>query len=273
MKQQEGDVTLEMAAVAADDGEVTTDRLDRMERLQRLELSAVFAAGLAHDLATPIQTLKANLAAVGEALKEVEDLARVMGLHPRGTAAITRGRAAAVALDEVSDYMHRLTRDFVRFSRGVRGATGHASVRGAIETAVRYTRTQLTGRAALALRLPRDLTAAIADRTLVRVIANLLMNAADAFREENPSRNWIVITSEVVGGKIVVEVADNAGGLSDLARQALFMPFAKGTQTERGLGLGLAVARALVREAGGELELVASGPMETRFRCTLPQAS
>jgi signal transduction histidine kinase len=248
--------------------------LERLERLQRLELSAVLAAGLAHDLATPIATMKLSLSGVGQALQELEEILHAGGASPRITAAVTRGRNAVASADEASDYMHRLTRDFVRFARGGPRGSGRGSVRAATETAVRYTRTHLANRASLAVRVPRELDVAVAERTLVRVLVNLILNAGDAFTGDDASRNWIVITAERIGDAIQLEVTDNAGGIPPEARRHLFVPLAGSHKAggSGGLGLGLAVARALLRDAGGDLTLVATGPSETRFRCTVPAA-
>lgn len=245
---------------------------EQLERVQRLELSAVLAAGLAHDLASPISTLKVSLSALGQALHEIDEALRTAGGSTRVAAAVARGRSAATSLDEVSDFMHRMTRDFVRFARGGTTAGGRGDVRGATETAVRYTRTSIANRASLALRVARDLPVAVAERTLVRVISNLILNASDAFPGNDAAKNWIVITAERAGRSIHLDITDNAGGVLPEVRPNLFVPLVSSKKGPRGngLGLGLAVSRALLREVSGDLILVATGPAETRFRCILP---
>ena len=111
--------------------------------------------------------------------------------------------------------------------------------------------------------MPRDLTAAIAEPTLVRVLMNLIRNAAAAYPSLQRRVGWIVVSATRVDGEILIEVADDAGSVPEEARAKIFEPLAGG----RGwIGLGLAVGRALVRDAGGDLELLASEPGETRFR-------
>ena len=132
--------------------------------------------------------------------------------------------------------------------------------------------TSIANRASLALRVARDLTAAVGERTLVRVISNLILNASDAFPSNDAAKNWIVITGERVGRAIHLDITDNAGGVLPEVRPQLFVPLVSSKKGPRGtgLGLGLSVSRALLREVGGDLVLVSTGPSETRFRCILP---
>lgn len=76
------------------------------------------------------------------------------------------------------------------------------------------------------------------------------------------------MTARRAAAAVTIDVADNGCGVSAPMLDRLFEPFA--TSKGRGLGLGLVVARALVRRARGDLDLVATGPDGTVFRCTLP---
>jgi signal transduction histidine kinase len=243
-------------------------RLERFERFERVEQASVLAAGLAHDLSTPLSAMEVERDALDRSLTELEKIA---GGTPAGSAALARGRAALMAVDDACGYMVRMLRDFRRLTREP-GTGETADVHTAVATAMRYCRALVSDRASVALSVPRDLTARIAEHTLIRVLINLILNAAQAFPSGAGRARWIDIVASAADGIVSVEVADNAGGVPAAVRSRLFEPFVT-SREEGGLGLGLAIARALVRRAGGELDLVASGPLETRFRCTLPTAS
>jgi len=66
-----------------------------------------------------------------------------------------------------------------------------------------------------------------------------------------------------------VTVTDNGPGVAAEIAQRLFRPFAS-TKGRRGTGLGLYISRQLVREAEGELDLVAHGERGARFLLWLP---
>lgn len=249
-----------------------TGEVAELERLDRLELTALISGGLAHDLNTPLAALQIELATLARHLTEIEGSVTPAGgaPAPRIAAAITRARGSAVAIDDVAGYMTRLLRDFTRFTRGKRATGGTADVKSSVETAVRFTHAVAAHRAAFVLRVPRGLLVRVPDRTLVRVLVNLSVNAAEAFTRADTLQNQIVVVAERRDKQVVLEVADNALGIAPEVRAQLFQPWSTTKREERGHGLGLAVGRALVREAGGELELVETGPDGTRFRLLLP---
>ena len=103
-----------------------------------------------------------------------------------------------------------------------------------------------------------------ADRDLLyRVFINLGRNAFDA------GANTVTITAQNGGAFLVVDVADNGPGVPKDVVEQLFKPFTKGGRAG-GAGLGLAIARDLVRAHGGEIVMTATGPDGTTFRFTLP---
>jgi signal transduction histidine kinase len=125
-------------------------------------------------------------------------------------------------------------------------------------------------------RLDPGLPAVVGDANrLEQVLVNLLSNAIDALRSVKPPRRLTVdsFVSEGGGGgdRVCVTVTDNGPGVSAEIVQRLFRPFAS-TKGRRGTGLGLYISRQLVREAQGELELVAHAERGARFLVWLPCA-
>lgn len=103
-----------------------------------------------------------------------------------------------------------------------------------------------------------------ADRAqLFRVLFNLARNAIEAGAEN------VEIAAAAETGTAVVEVRDDGPGLPPKARANLFRPFA-GSARPGGTGLGLAVAREIVRAHGGEIALEHSTAEGTLFRLVLP---
>jgi signal transduction histidine kinase len=64
-------------------------------------------------------------------------------------------------------------------------------------------------------------------------------------------------------------VADDGPGIAPAAREHLFQPFA-GSTRRGGTGLGLPIAREVLRAHGGDVVLQESGAGGTRFRMELP---
>ena len=91
-----------------------------------------------------------------------------------------------------------------------------------------------------------------ADRSiLAAALANLLQNAFKFTRKGG----HVVLRTTAVGGKVLVAVEDECGGLPDDVRERIFQPFEQVRRDPRGLGLGLAISRRGVEANGGKLDV------------------
>ena len=121
--------------------------------------------------------------------------------------------------------------------------------------------------------LPRDLPLVNIDAVLIeRVFVNLLENAA----KYTPPGSTVTIAAGVDGSNLRVTVADDGPGLPEAREESLFEKFARGEKESAvsGVGLGLAICRAIVETHGGRIwaHTVADGrPVPgARFLFTLP---
>jgi signal transduction histidine kinase len=103
---------------------------------------------------------------------------------------------------------------------------------------------------------------------LNQVWANLIDNALDAAADSGR----VEIRANVSGRQIVVRVIDNGAGIPAELRDRIFDPFFTTKPVGRGTGLGLDIARRLVRKHEGDIE-VESEPGRTEFRVLLPIAT
>ena len=93
-----------------------------------------------------------------------------------------------------------------------------------------------------------------ADRDLLyRVFVNLGRNAFDA------GASTVTVRAQNGGGYLLVDVADNGPGVPQHVAAQLFRPFTTGGRAG-GAGLGLAIARDLVRAHGGDIAWPTTGP-------------
>ena len=77
---------------------------------------------------------------------------------------------------------------------------------------------------------------------------------------------------EAGGGAVVVEVADSGVGMTPEIRARVFEPFFTTRDVGEGMGLGLALSRAMVTEAGGDIEVESEPGRGSLFRVRLPAA-
>jgi len=115
--------------------------------------------------------------------------------------------------------------------------------------------------------LPGDLPLLELDAVLMeRVFSNLLENAA----KYTPPGSVIEISARVAGTKVEVEVRDNGPGLPPGREQAIFEKFTRGREESNGVGLGLAIARAIVVAHGGGIRAYNRSQGGACFAFTLP---
>lgn len=108
---------------------------------------------------------------------------------------------------------------------------------------------RLAGRP-VTVRVPRRLPPVLADpRRIEQVMANLLENVA----RHTPAGTAVEVAAAVRDGRLLVTVADDGPGIPTELLDAVFEPFRQGPGRRGGAGLGLAVARAIVREHGGTI--------------------
>ncbi|MGH6888864.1 MAG: sensor histidine kinase [Rhizomicrobium sp.] len=111
----------------------------------------------------------------------------------------------------------------------------------------------------------------VADREqLFRVFLNLVRNAADAVKGRERGHIGVRATREDAGTS--VRISDNGTGIPERVSERLFQPFAVSTRSD-GAGLGLAIARDLVRAHGGDVVLESTGGTGTCFRVAVPDRS
>ena len=96
---------------------------------------------------------------------------------------------------------------------------------------------------------------------------NLIDNAIDAA----PESGRVEVTAASRGDSVVVRVVDDGPGVPEEVMARIFDPFFTTKPPGHGTGLGLDIARRLVRQHDGHIE-VDSRPGRTEFRVILPRA-
>jgi signal transduction histidine kinase len=107
--------------------------------------------------------------------------------------------------------------------------------------------------------------ARIVPSDLYAILTHLVTNAQEASAEGDE----VVVSLRSERGKAIIEVTDKGSGMSaEFIRNSLFVPL-RSTKA-RGHGMGAYQARALVRAAGGELEVISAVGRGTTMRIELP---
>jgi signal transduction histidine kinase len=222
-----------------------------LHRIERDQAVWVVAASLLHELRNPLHSLGLLLDEL-EALPEDDAerpalLARARAQHERVTTELgtLRSLPASEAPElprlDVSVLAGRCVGEMAPLLRG--------------------------GPLRIVLRAPAPVPAAV-DATYVQIILeNLVENALDALRERGAGG---LVEVEVIEsqGHPVIRVRDDGPGIPADEAPTIFEPLH--TTKARGMGLGLAIARALARAMGGDLLLESARPATFRLDLSAP---
>ncbi len=125
----------------------------------------------------------------------------------------------------------------------------------------------------LAVSMPPEPLSVSGDAVrLAQILGNLLHNAT----KYTPQGGRIVVAAAATADEVVVSVEDNGAGIAPEALRTIFELFvqleAPGTRAAGGLGIGLSLARDLVRLHGGEIEAHSEGAgLGSEFIIRLPR--
>ena len=224
------------------------------ERLRNSLLAAI-----SHDLRTPLSAL------VGMA----ESLA-MMKLAPRSTELETAHRIKDAAMRMNSMVSNML--DMARLQSGpVQLNRQWQPLEEVIGTALKAMSSVLEQRP-VKVALPDDLPLVDIDAVLFeRVLCNLLENAAKYTAPGGP----IAIGAQASGDQVVITVDDVGPGLPKGKEAAIFDMFERGRKESStpGVGLGLAICRAIVEAHGGRIRGETKSQGGARFTIELPRGT
>jgi two-component system, OmpR family, osmolarity sensor histidine kinase EnvZ len=214
--------------------------LNRMqERIRRfLAQRTEMLAGVSHDLRTPLTRLRLALAM----LPRTEEL---------------RQDVAEMTADV--EEMDRMIGGYLAFARGEGTEQAEAVNLAAILDDV-AAGARRAG-ALLELDVPPDLTLKLRADAVRRAVTNLVDNARRHARH-------VVLAAMAQDRSVLVTVDDDGPGIPADRRESVFKPFESGSSG--GTGLGLTIARDIVRAHGGEIVLEDSPLGGLRARIRLP---
>ncbi len=206
-------------------------------------LKSALLDSLAHDIKTPLTSIKAAVTSL-------------LGSAPRTE------RELLTIIDEEADRLNRLAAEVVAMAR-IEAGKLHlekqpVEAAGLVASALSEYAMQLKGRA-VTVNVPEGLPPAEADREFVeQVVKQFIENALKYSPEGSP----IAVSAELKSGRIVIGVADRGPGIQENERGRIFDKFFRGRQhrfATKGTGMGLAIAKGIV-EAHGERIWVESEP-------------
>ncbi|HTE06002.1 MAG TPA: ATP-binding protein, partial [Planctomycetota bacterium] len=269
----------------------------QLHQAQKLESVGTLAAGIAHEINTPMQFVSDNLRFVSQSvtpltsvlqlIPEVVDCSR-NGAVPADLAARLELATAGVdvafladelpaALSEMQEGVDRVTtivRAMKDFSHPGNQGRQSADLNKAITTTLSVARNEYKYHADVETDFGELPFADCYVADLNQVFLNLLVNAAHAIKDvvgDGGGRGMIRIRTRVDGDSIEIRISDTGAGIPEAVRGKIFDQFFTTKAVGKGTGLGLAIARAVVIDKhGGSIRFESEVGKGTTFIVRIP---
>ena len=244
-----------------------TDRINmetQLTQTEKLSSIGLLAAGVAHEVNTPLAVISSYAQMLGKQLRSDE---------------ATHARLQPV-LEKITQQTFRaseIVNGLLNFSRMGSVDFGRVDMNLMVRDTVLLLEHQMrSGGVAVSMELDENLPMVAGNRgKLQQVLVNLVLNAKDALLEKGSGSVRILTTKTSKGVELRVE--DNGVGMSPEVLRKIYDPFftTKSNPKEgqrKGTGLGLAVTYGIMQEHAGTIEVSSTPGEGTIFRLELPAA-
>lgn len=270
-----------------------------LRQAQKLESVGRLAAGIAHEINTPIQFIGDSIRFAREGVDDLDAL--FVGYHAMRQSILDGAPSAELAaamiakedevdlpylveqlpqaLDRALEGVHRvgsIVRSVKQFAYPDRAEMALADVNLAIRSTVAVAVSEYKEVADVLTELGEVPAVLCHIGEINQVVLNLIINAAHAIGDVvrgSTARGRITIRTSVDADHAVIEVADTGSGIPEDIRSHIFDAFFTTKEVGRGTGQGLAIARSVVVEKhGGRLTFETVLGAGTSFYIRLPIA-
>lgn len=274
----------------------------QLTHAQKMESVGLLAAGVAHEINTPIQYIGDNVHFLSDSFEQLnglleacqrlteEDAARLP--TPASLAAITDALNEAEseflateipeAISQTLDGIRQVTRivqSMKQFSHPGGNEVFATDVNEIVRNSITVSRNAWKYCAQIELDLESDLPTVLCyPAELNQALLNLIVNATHAVAEVQQqkgggSRGMIRVATRSTEDEIRIELSDTGSGIPQEIIDRIFVPFFTTKPIGIGTGQGLAVVQAIiVKQHGGRIEVDSKPGVGTTFHISLPRS-
>jgi PAS domain S-box-containing protein len=267
----------------------------QLRQAQKMEAVGQLAAGIAHEINTPVQFIGDNASFLFDAFRAFQSFwsalngaLKALGPSPAIVDGLEKARQAAdldfleaeapKAILQIQDGARRVSQivhAMKDFSHPGGGSAQPADLNRAIEDTTIVSRNSWKYEADLVLDLDPGLpmvTCFLGEMN--QVILNLILNAIDAIVEakgRSEKKGTISISTRRLEGQVVIRVKDTGAGIPETVRSRIFEPFFTTKDVGKGTGQGLAIAyHVVVGKHQGSFTFETEPGQGTTFEIRIP---
>jgi signal transduction histidine kinase len=236
--------------------DITESRRSAQQTLEseRLNALTLLAAGVAHEIGNPLNSLHIHLQLMERKVRELKSEAR-----DELQESIDVARAEIGRLDSI-------VTQFLRAIRPSKPQLHPENVNAIVDEAVRFFAPEIHDRdVVVEQELRSDLPLLQLDRDQIKqAFYNVIKNSLEAMKR----RGILRIRTDMDDAHVLISFIDTGGGISPGNLSRVFEPYF--TTKSSGTGLGLLIVRRIVREHGGELSIESSPEKGLTLTIRLP---
>lgn len=226
---------------------------------QSEELKSTLLDSIAHEFKTPLTSIKAAATA----------------LLSTPTPSREEQRELLTVVDEEADRLGRLVTEAIQMARIEAGKiklnTALRSVEGLIHRILQQMKPLVEGRN-VTVSIAGDLPQIIADQELMGLAIRQLLDNAVKY---SPPGSPIAVRAEKGDGCVIISVGDQGPGIPEREQLRIFQKFYRSSDTHQhvtGSGMGLTIAREIVRAHGGDIWVRSRAGQGSEFCISVPAA-
>ena len=224
----------------------------RLLQSEKLATIGQMAAGIAHELNTPLTYIMGNL-----------ELLQAQPLSD-GQQAMLR------SMSHGADRLKGLAQSLLAFSRPAAEVAVALSINEVVDRSLELCHYQiLRGSIALQKQLAADAprVRGVSNQLEIAII-NLVVNAVHAME----GGGTLIVATAARGNDVEIVVSDSGPGIPEAIQSTIFEPFFTTKPEGKGTGLGLSTVLMIVERHNGRIELASAPGKGTTFRIVLPAA-
>ncbi len=227
---------------------------------QSEELKSTLIDAIAHEFKTPLTSIKAAATAL------------LSTPNPR----LEEQRELLSVVDEEADRLGRLVTEAIQTARIEAGRIqvnkGLHSVQALISTVLGQMKSETEGRK-ITVSIPHDVPTLVADAELMALAVRQLLDNALKY---SPPASPLAVSAEKTPGSVCISVRDYGPGIPERQQSRIFGKFYRDPETRQqvtGTGMGLAIAREIVRAHGGAIWVESEPGHGAKFCISVPVTS